>query len=193
MGVPAACSDGIAGQAGEDGVGDDGGLPLEIGCSTGDKTETHTMAPIVTSFQDCHSLSDMVVVAGAGMMCAVKLKDLDDAGLRFVVGARQVKPPQTAPTSSIGVAPRSPTDSPPTRSPPGTQDTSNSPGMFALKRCGIPSSTRRHGGRSGSAPTRGPCAAPGPSHCKSRGLQDRTGISLQKLLKTLRHLLDGCA
>ena len=51
------------------------------------------MVPIVKAFQDRHDLSDMVVVADAGMMSSVNLKDLDAAGLRFIVGARQVKAP----------------------------------------------------------------------------------------------------
>ena len=72
---------------------DRNGFPLEIGCFEGDKAETHTMVPIVKAFQDRHALSDMVVVADAGMMSAVNLRDLDEAGLRFIVGARQVKAP----------------------------------------------------------------------------------------------------
>ena len=69
------------------------GFPLEIGCFEGDKAETHTMIPIVAAFQERHCLHDMVVVADAGMMSSANLKELDAAGLRFIVGARQVKAP----------------------------------------------------------------------------------------------------
>ncbi len=71
------------------------GFPLEIGCFDGGKAETHTMVPIVKAFQDRHDLSDMVVVADAGMMSSVNLKDLDAAGegVRwFVYGATTERP-----------------------------------------------------------------------------------------------------
>ena len=64
------------------------GFPLEIGCYEGNKAETLTIVPIVKQFQDRHDLADMVVVADAGMLSATNLKDLDDAGLRFIVGSR---------------------------------------------------------------------------------------------------------
>jgi hypothetical protein len=69
------------------------GFPLEIGCWEGNTAETTTMIPIVRQFQARHSLSDMVVVADAGMLSAGNLKDLDEAGLRFIVGSRSTKAP----------------------------------------------------------------------------------------------------
>ena len=69
------------------------GFPLEIGCFEGNKAETFTMIPIVKGFQDRHSVTDMVIVADAGMLSAANLKVIDDAGLRFIVGSRQTKAP----------------------------------------------------------------------------------------------------
>ncbi len=70
------------------------GFPLEIGCFEGNKAETATIVPIVRAFQERHGIADMVVVADAGMLCAANLKDLDEAGLRFIVGSRVSKAPQ---------------------------------------------------------------------------------------------------
>jgi hypothetical protein len=69
------------------------GFPLEIGCFEGNKAETLTIVPIVTAFQQRHGITDMVVVADAGMLSATNLRDLDDAGLRFIVGSRVTKAP----------------------------------------------------------------------------------------------------
>ncbi len=72
---------------------DRGGFPLEIGCFAGDQGETKTIIPIVRQFQDRHNLADMVIVADAGMLSASNLTDLDEAGLRFIVGSRMTKAP----------------------------------------------------------------------------------------------------
>lgn len=70
------------------------GFPLEIGCFEGNKAETLTIIPIVKQFQTRHSLTDMVVVADAGMLSSTNLRDLDEAGLRFIVGSRVTKAPK---------------------------------------------------------------------------------------------------
>ena len=72
---------------------DRAGFPLEIGCYEGNKAETLTILPMVKQFQDRHSLADMVVVADAGMLSAGNLRELDEAGLRFIVGSRVTKAP----------------------------------------------------------------------------------------------------
>lgn len=69
------------------------GFPLEIGCFEGNKAETLTIIPIVKAFQQRHDITDMVVVADAGMLSAANLRDLNDAGLRFIVGSRVTKAP----------------------------------------------------------------------------------------------------
>jgi Transposase DDE domain len=70
------------------------GFPLEIGCFEGNKAETLTIVPIVKAFADRHRIADMVVVADAGMLSSANLRDLDDAGLRFIVGSRVTKAPK---------------------------------------------------------------------------------------------------
>lgn len=72
---------------------DRGGFPLEIGCFEGNKAETLTMVPIIKAFQERHDLADMVIVADAGMLSGANLRELDDAGLRFIVGSRVTKAP----------------------------------------------------------------------------------------------------
>jgi hypothetical protein len=72
---------------------DRAGFPLEIGCWEGNKAETATMLPIIRQFQERHSIEAMVVVADAGMLSAGNLKDLHEAGLRFIVGSRATKAP----------------------------------------------------------------------------------------------------
>jgi hypothetical protein len=51
------------------------------------------MLPIIRQFQERHSIEAMVVVADAGMLSAGNLKDLHEAGLRFIVGSRATKAP----------------------------------------------------------------------------------------------------
>ncbi|MDP9824195.1 hypothetical protein J2S59_004004 [Nocardioides massiliensis] len=70
------------------------GFPLEIGCFEGNKAETTTIIPIVKQFAQRHGIADMVVVADAGMLSAGNLRELDDAGLRFIVGSRVTKAPK---------------------------------------------------------------------------------------------------
>ena len=69
------------------------GLPLRIGCWEGNKAETTTIIPIVEAFQAAHGIEELVIVADAGMLSAANLTALDDARLRFIVGARQVRAP----------------------------------------------------------------------------------------------------
>ncbi len=69
------------------------GFPLEIGCYEGNKAETQTIVPIVKAFQERHDLTDMVVVADAGMLSTKNLTELDESGLRFIVGSRVTKAP----------------------------------------------------------------------------------------------------
>jgi hypothetical protein len=69
------------------------GFPLEIGCFEGNKAETLTIVPIVTAFAQRHGIEGMVVVADAGMLSATNLRDLDEAGLGFIVGSRQTTAP----------------------------------------------------------------------------------------------------
>ncbi|OLO61742.1 IS1634 family transposase [Actinomyces oris] len=69
------------------------GFPLRIGCWEGNKAETTTIIPIVEAFQAAHGIEELVIVADAGMLSAANLTALDEARLRFIVGARQVRAP----------------------------------------------------------------------------------------------------
>jgi transposase len=72
---------------------DPGGFPLEIHMFEGNKAETTTLIPVLTAFQERHAVTDMVVVADAGMLSATNLDQLEDAGFSFIVGSRLVKAP----------------------------------------------------------------------------------------------------
>jgi hypothetical protein len=72
---------------------DAGGFPLAIHCFEGNKAETKTLIPVVTDLLASLGASDMVVVADAGMLSAANLNDLEDAGLKFIVGSRITKAP----------------------------------------------------------------------------------------------------
>ncbi|GAA4405579.1 hypothetical protein GCM10023147_48780 [Tsukamurella soli] len=66
---------------------DRSGFPLEIGCFEGNKAETQTIVPIIEQFQARHGVehTQVVVAADAGMLSASNLKELDAAGLSFIV------------------------------------------------------------------------------------------------------------
>src|SRR5665811_1064553 len=72
---------------------DPGGFPLEVHLFEGNKAETTTLIPVLTAFQERHGVTDMVVVADAGMLSAANLNALEDAGFTFIVGSRLVKAP----------------------------------------------------------------------------------------------------
>jgi len=64
------------------------GFPLQVHAFEGNTAETKTIVPVVQAFAAAHGLPEVTVVADAGMMSEANLKDLEDAGLRFIVGAR---------------------------------------------------------------------------------------------------------
>ena len=72
---------------------DPGGFPLEVHMFEGNKAETTTLIPVLRAFAGRHGVSDMVVVADAGMLSAANLNALEDAGFGFIVGSRLVKAP----------------------------------------------------------------------------------------------------
>jgi hypothetical protein len=65
------------------------GFPLEVAMFEGNKSETKTLIPVIEKFRSRHQVSDLVVVADAGMLSAANLDALEDAGFRFIVGSRQ--------------------------------------------------------------------------------------------------------
>ncbi len=54
----------------------------------GNRAETKTMLPVLTSFMAAHQLADVTVVADAGMFSEANQQALEAAGLSFILGAR---------------------------------------------------------------------------------------------------------
>jgi len=72
---------------------DPGGFPLEMHVFAGNKAETTTLIPVLSAFAARHGVTDLVVVADAGMLSAGNLNALEDAGFGFIVGSRITKAP----------------------------------------------------------------------------------------------------
>lgn len=67
---------------------DAAGFPLMIEAFEGNKAETKTMLPTITSFMAAHHLADVTVVADAGMFSEANREAIEDAGLSYIIGAR---------------------------------------------------------------------------------------------------------
>jgi DDE family transposase len=64
------------------------GFPLMVSAFEGNKAETTTMIPAIQAFQAAHGLTDITVVADAGMVSAGNQQAIEAAGLSFILGAR---------------------------------------------------------------------------------------------------------
>ena len=64
------------------------GFPLMVSAFEGNKAETKTMLPVIEAFMTAHQLPDVTVVADAGMVSDANRKDIEAAGLSFILGAR---------------------------------------------------------------------------------------------------------
>ena len=64
------------------------GLPLAVEAFEGNRAETATMLPVINAFKAAHNLSDVTVVADAGMISEANQVDLKAAGLSYILGAR---------------------------------------------------------------------------------------------------------
>lgn len=69
------------------------GFPLMVEAFEGNKAETATLIPSITSFMAAHRLPEVIVVADAGMLSDANLKALAGAGLRFIVGQKMPQVP----------------------------------------------------------------------------------------------------
>ena len=67
---------------------DASGFPLRVEAFEGNKAETATMLPVINAFKAAHNLSDVTVVADAGMISESNQVALQAAGLSFILGAR---------------------------------------------------------------------------------------------------------
>ena len=54
----------------------------------GNMAETKTMLPVIESFMTAHRLPDVTVVADAGMVSEANQKEIEAAGLSFILGMR---------------------------------------------------------------------------------------------------------
>jgi hypothetical protein len=64
------------------------GFPLTVAAFEGNKAETATMVPVINAFKAAHRLTDVTVVADAGMISEANQVALQAAGLSFILGAR---------------------------------------------------------------------------------------------------------
>ncbi len=67
---------------------DASGFPLAVQAFEGNKAETATMLPVINAFKSAHQLSDVTVVADAGMISEANQVALQGAGLSYILGAR---------------------------------------------------------------------------------------------------------
>ena len=67
---------------------DQAGFPLMISAFEGNKAETKTMLPVIREFMAAHQLPDVTVVADAGMVSEANQKQIEAAGLSFILGQR---------------------------------------------------------------------------------------------------------
>jgi hypothetical protein len=67
---------------------DAAGFPLMVNAFEGNKAETLTMLPVIKAFMAVHRLSDVVIVADAGMISENNMKEIEAEGLSFILGMR---------------------------------------------------------------------------------------------------------
>jgi Transposase DDE domain len=67
---------------------DQSGFPLMVSAFEGNKAETKTMLPVLESFMTAHDLPDVTVVADAGMVSESNQKEIEAAGLSFILAKK---------------------------------------------------------------------------------------------------------
>jgi hypothetical protein len=67
---------------------DQGGFPLMVSAFGGNTAETKTVLPVIESFMAAHQLPDVTIVADAGMMSEANQKEIEAAGLSFILGMK---------------------------------------------------------------------------------------------------------
>jgi transposase len=65
-----------------------GGYPLAYELFEGNKYEGHTMLPVIESFKIKYRLTELVVIADAGLMTNDNITELQDKGYKYIIGAR---------------------------------------------------------------------------------------------------------
>lgn len=64
------------------------GYPLAYEIHEGNKFEGHTMLPIIDAFKDKYDLGKLIVVADSGLLSSSNVKELQEKGYEFILGAR---------------------------------------------------------------------------------------------------------
>jgi transposase len=67
---------------------DASGFPLAVEAFEGNKAETATMLPVINAFKTAHRLTDVTVVADAGMISEANQVALQTSGLSFILGTK---------------------------------------------------------------------------------------------------------
>jgi hypothetical protein len=67
---------------------DRAGFPLMVSAFEGNKAETKTLLPVIESFMAAHQLPDVTIVADAGMVSEANQKQIEAAGLSFILGMK---------------------------------------------------------------------------------------------------------
>ncbi len=67
---------------------DASGFPLMVEAFEGSKAETKTMLPTLQAFMAAHQLTDVIVVADAGMVSEANRNAIEAAGLTYIIGER---------------------------------------------------------------------------------------------------------
>jgi hypothetical protein len=67
---------------------DQAGFPLMVSAFEGNKAEAKTMLPVIQAFMAAHQLPEVTVVADAGMVSEANRKEIEAAGLSFILGMR---------------------------------------------------------------------------------------------------------
>jgi Transposase DDE domain len=75
---------------------DAAGFPLAVEAFEGNKAECATMLPVIHAFKSAHNLTDVTVVADAGMISEANQVALQAAGLSYILGARIAHLPNVA-------------------------------------------------------------------------------------------------
>jgi hypothetical protein len=67
---------------------DSGGFPLMVHAFEGNMAETKTMLPVIEAFMTAHQLPDVTIVADAGMVSEANQKEIEAAGLSYILAMR---------------------------------------------------------------------------------------------------------
>lgn len=64
------------------------GYPLAYEIHEGNKFEGHTMLPIIDAFKTKYELDKLIVIADSGLLSSSNVKELQEKGYEFILGAR---------------------------------------------------------------------------------------------------------